>query len=186
MYLQCFVIINFIFIILPVNFQLLFDRVMCAVQDKDSGRYYTRECRELTAVYVPEDDNGQTLYGSDDLIGQYTDVCPYFDTCAKAPRNGKCASDSTSGLSDNPFSFVGYVGRVVDYDDTPITPVVYVTFNNGRTSYGIEEDTLKLEYRKSGYEIWWVQRTRSKFSVQKRKGFNVTYPTCTFDTVNDR
>lgn len=81
---------------------------------------------------------------------------------------------------------MGRVGRVVGYDPTPITPVVTVTFNDGRTAYDIEEDDLNLEYTKSMYEIWWVKRTRSEFIVEKRKGFNVTYPTCTFDTTNDR
>lgn len=45
---------------------------------------------------------------------------------------------------------------------------------------------MKREVYKSMYEIWWVKRTRSKFIVEKRKGFNVTSPGCTFDIVNDR
>ena len=36
------------------------------------------------------------------------------------------------------------------------------------------------------YEIWWVQRTPTEYIVQKRKGFNVTSPICSFDLVNDR
>lgn len=35
-------------------------------------------------------------------------------------------------------------------------------------------------------EIWWVVRSRSGFTVQKRKGFNVTNPPCTFDATNNR
>jgi hypothetical protein len=84
------------------------------------------------------------------------------------------------------FTFTGRVGRVVAYDATPTIPVVTVTFNGGRTSYEIEEDDLYLEYDKSMYEIWWVKRTRSEFVVEKKKGFNVTSPICTFDTTNDR
>ena len=75
---------------------------------------------------------------------------------------------------------------MVGYDPTPTIPVVTVTFNDGRTSYEIEEDDLYLEYDKSMYEIWWVKRTRSEFVVEKKKGFNVTSPICTFDTTNDR
>lgn len=35
-------------------------------------------------------------------------------------------------------------------------------------------------------ELWWVLRTPSEFIVQKRKGFAVTNPGCTFDTANNR
>jgi hypothetical protein len=150
---------------------------MCAVQDKDSGRYFTRACRDVYNVT-------ETTYSSEDLIGEYEEICPYFNQCGLAGRGG-CASDG-AGSQDLNFTFVGRVGRVTAYDSTPITPVVSVTFNNGRSSYVFQEDTLKLEYDKSGYEIWWVQRTRSNFIVQKRKGFNVTSPKCTFDHVNDR
>jgi len=153
------------------------DKVMCAVQDPWSKRYYTRECEPVINVT-------ETEYTSADLNGTYPDVCPYFHNCGLAktidgvPK--QCEND------DLVFSFVGRVGRVVAYDPTPITPVVTVTFNDGRTAYDIEEDDLNLEYTKSMYEIWWVQRTRSEFVVEKRKGFNITEPICTFDTVNDR
>lgn len=30
-------------------------------------------------------------------------------------------------------------------------------------------------------QLWWVQRTRYDFVVQKRKPFTVTSPTCTYD-----
>ena len=35
-------------------------------------------------------------------------------------------------------------------------------------------------------EIWWVVRSPTHYTVQKRKGFNVTSPKCTFDTTNNR
>jgi hypothetical protein len=35
-------------------------------------------------------------------------------------------------------------------------------------------------------ELWWVVRNPSNRVVQKRKGFNVTEPHCTFDTTNNR
>ena len=45
---------------------------------------------------------------------------------------------------------------------------------------------VQKEYSLSMYEIWWVLRTKSEFVVQKRKGFNITSPKCTFDIVNNR
>ena len=35
-------------------------------------------------------------------------------------------------------------------------------------------------------ELWWVLRTPSKYVVQKRKGFSVSTPPCTFDAANNR
>ena len=35
-------------------------------------------------------------------------------------------------------------------------------------------------------EVWWVVRTRSERRLQRRKGFNVTSPACTFDVTNNR
>ncbi|CAE7630624.1 unnamed protein product, partial [Symbiodinium microadriaticum] len=132
------------------------DRVMCSTYDSKSKMYFTREC---SPVY----NRTETLFTSDDLHGDdYVGVCPYFDNCALS-QSGTCSSD------DLRFTFMGRVGRVVGYDPSPITPVVTVTFNNGRTSYDIEEDDLNLEYTKSMYEIWWVKRTRSEFIVEKRK-----------------
>ena len=32
-------------------------------------------------------------------------------------------------------------------------------------------------------QVWWVQRTRYNFIVQKKKPFKVTNPTCTYDDV---
>ncbi len=159
---------------------------MCARKHRASGRYFTSECR-------PVSNYTSTAYSSPDLIGQnYDAVCPYFANCALS-KSGQCGLDykspSLHSLSDFfqlRFSFIGQVGRVVAYEDTPTTPLVTVSFNDGRTAYVFEEDVIHLEYYKSMYEIWWVTRTRSKFIVEKRKGFNVTSPGCTFDVVNDR
>lgn len=38
----------------------------------------------------------------------------------------------------------------------------------------------------TGWLTRWVKRTRSEFVIEKKKGFNVTSPICTFDTTNDR
>ncbi|CAN0439283.1 unnamed protein product, partial [Ectocarpus sp. 8 AP-2014] len=58
-----------------------------------------------------------------------------------------------------------------------------VTFNNGRTSYGFNQEHLQVE-QDYNYEIWWVQRTLHNFRVQARKPITVTSPTCTFDSTN--
>ena len=35
-------------------------------------------------------------------------------------------------------------------------------------------------------ELWWVVRNRTDRRLQRRKCFNVTSPSCTFDLVNNR
>jgi hypothetical protein len=78
------------------------------------------------------------------------------------------------------------VGRVTEVDDVSLIPKVRVSFNDGRTSYLFNKDQVEKEYKLSMYEIWWTLRTKSELIVQKRKGFNVTQPRCTFDIVNNR
>ncbi|CEG35708.1 RxLR-like protein [Plasmopara halstedii] len=54
---------------------------------------------------------------------------------------------------------------------------------------GFRTTTLPLFFRgdrartvcMGDYEIWWVQRTRSNFIVQKKKKFRITFPLCDFD-----
>ncbi len=94
---------------------------------------------------------------------------------------GKCQS------SDLRFTFRGRVGLVTALDNAAEIPTVDVTFNEGRTSYNFFQSQVKLETTpRSMYEIWWVVRSPSQFTVQKRKGFNVTEPQCTFDTTHNR
>ncbi|KAH8057029.1 hypothetical protein JL722_7255 [Aureococcus anophagefferens] len=45
---------------------------------------------------------------------------------------------------------------------------------------------LKVMEPRHNYQLWWVQRTRYNFIVQKKKAIRVTEPTCTFDSINDR
>lgn len=153
------------------------DKVMCAYIDSKTKRAFTKPCSNVTEV--PSNDGGSPTYTSDDLNGtDYFQPCPYFSNCGEAR--------TACNAGDMRFTFTGRVGRVVGYDPAPTIPVAKVTFNDGRTSYEVEEDDLYLEYDKSMYEVWWVKRTRSEFVVEKKKGFNVTSPTCTFDTTNDR
>lgn len=167
------------------------DKMWCSVYDRFNLRHYTRECSPVYQRVLP--DNEQTTLGSSgttlafsktwtsqDLDGtEYDGKCPYFESCATTLDAGKCKG------GDRQFTFGGHVGRVVKYDTSQNPPIVHVTFNDGRTSYQFEEPMVRLE-RKSMYEMWWVLRTENEFIVQKRKGFNVTNPACSYDTTNDR
>lgn len=153
------------------------DLMMCSTYERIDMRHYTRPCKPVTqtnpAVF--------RSWSSDDLDGkEYDNICPYFDSCALTLDDGKCKGD------DLVYTFMGRVGRVTYVDDISLIPKVRVTFNDGRTSYLFNKDQVQKEYTLSMYEIWWTLRTKSEFVVQKRKGFNVTSPKCTFDIVNNR
>eukprot|EP01035_Chromulina_nebulosa_P019926 gene19926-25887_t len=122
-----------------------------------------------------------TTYSSSNLTGDsYLGICPYYDCCSTTQFDGTC------NTNDLTFTFVGQVGIVTSLDDTSDIPTVMVSFNNGRTSYKFAQSHVILETYKSMYEIWWVLRTKSNYIIQKRKGFNITSPTCTFDATNNR
>lgn len=165
----------------PIGLDSPFDTMTCAVYDEHDQRSYMRPCAPVTPSY---DQNGNVIpqsYTSIDLDGKvYDGVCPYFDNCALTLNNGQCRG------GDLVYSFIGQVGRATAVDNSALIPTVNVTFNDGRTSYQFNQDQVKLELTKSAYELWWVLRTPSQFVVQKRKGFNVTNPICTFDLTNNR
>jgi hypothetical protein len=161
----------------PIDLTSPIDRMMCSVRENRDRRHYVRNCSQVYQA----DPNVQRSFTSDDLDGEdYSEVCPYFDSCALTTDDGKCR------FEDLVYTFQGRVGRVTAVDDSSLIPTVLVTFNDGRTSYLFNKDMVRLETYKSMYEMWWVLRTKSEFVVQKRKGFNVTEPGCTFDTVNNR
>lgn len=150
------------------------DRMLCSVFDPANQWEFTRNCSALVL------DAATQSYSSQDLAGTYPDVCPYFANC------GLIGNSTQSCGSDSEFTFIGRVGRVVAVDDAVDPPTVAVTFNDGRTAYTFLQSHVQLEKSLSMYEMWWVQRSRSGFTVQKRKGFNVTYPPCTFDMIHQR
>lgn len=157
------------------------DLILCSGIDVSNQREYIKEC---SLVYKSSDiiENSWT---SDELIGnEYSAVCPYNPSCAITVDAGKCKGDLRG--DDLKYTFIGYVGRVTKLDNRAAIPQVWVTFNDGRTSYQFDQEMVSLERYKSMYEIWWVIRTPSEFIVQKRKGFNITSPLCTFDKTNDR
>jgi hypothetical protein len=158
----------------PIDVSYKEDRMMCSVYDVRDRRHYTRNC---TAVYK-SDAKRDRSWTSIDLDSEYDGICPYYESCGKTLDMGKCRYD------DVRFTFVGRVGVVTAVDDSAIIPQVWVSFNYGRTSYQFDQSDVEIETRsKSMYEIWWVVRSKSWYTVQKRKAFNVTSPPCTFDTL---
>lgn len=156
------------------------DTYMCSVYDQTDQMFFTRPCLPLQNITFTKKDYFWAFKSNDTFGITYKDVCPYFGNCGVLREGYFCDP------RDSDFNFIGRVGRVTDIDATPKVPLVRVTFNDGRTSYVFEETDLKLETHLSMYELWWVQRTRSEFIVQRRKGFNVTNPVCTFDLINNR
>lgn len=69
-----------------------------------------------------------------------------FRSCGLTLDKGKCRK------GDLRFTFQGSVGIVTALDNTNVIPQVFVTFNNGRTSYKFPQSMVKLEtYPKSMY-----------------------------------
>jgi len=156
-----------------------YDLMMCAAVDIGNRRSYTRQC--LNATKLITDPHVTRIYGSADLDSLYEEECPYYRSCAVTKDSGKCHG------SDLKFTFIGRVGMVTAVDNTATIPLVWVSFNNNRTSYEFEQQHVVLETQsKSMYEIWWVTRSQSYYSVLKRKAFNISNPQCTFDSTNNR
>ncbi|CAN0212441.1 unnamed protein product [Ectocarpus sp. 12 AP-2014] len=133
-------------------------------------RFFTREAASVGW------DNATATYTSDDLEGNYDGVCEYLPQCALSAV-GTCNGD------DREYTFKGQVGKITLVPDDPEDEQYEVTFNNGRTSYGFNQEHLQVE-QDYNYEIWWVQRTLHNFRVQARKPITVTSPTCAFDSTN--
>jgi len=67
-------------------------------------------------------------------------------SCGLTLDKGKCRK------GDLRFTFQGLVGIVTSLDNTNVIPQVFVTFNNGRTSYKFPQSMVNLEtYPKSMY-----------------------------------
>lgn len=115
---------------------------MCSTYDPKNRRHYVRNC----SLAYQSVANKQASYTSIDMVGiDYYSVCPYFDSCAVTLDSGKCRGD------DLQFTFVGRVGLVTALDDVSILPRVWVSFNDGRTSYEFLQSDVMLEYYKSMY-----------------------------------
>lgn len=166
----------------PIDVTSPRDFMMYSAYDEVDKRHYLR-----SAALADRRDSSGLLnlgtfkYGSDDLYGWvYDGPCEYYPSCALTLDNGLCKG------GDVAYHFIGKVGIVTDLDDKALIPTVQVSFNRGRTSYKFLKSDVKLELSKSMYEIWWVVKTPTGNVVQKRKGFNITSPTCTLDSINNR
>lgn len=141
------------------------------------GRFYSMPCEALKF------DEIKNKFSSTDLDKEYDSTCDYgeaFQSCASLYGGGRC------GGNDSLFSFIGEVGKVTEIIDQNLSSKTYsVTFNDGRTSYFFDEESIELITPKSNFEIWWVQRTRFERIIQHKKPFRVAWPPCTFDPVND-
>lgn len=148
----------------------------------DGDIQLTRKCDDVSQV-----ESG--MYSSADLEGLYEEKCPYsgemFSACARLDSR-KCKS------SDKVFSFHGAVGKIVNMPSpsaiiTSANHAIYeVSFNDGRTSYKFPRYMLELVVPESNYELWFVKRNRFEKLLEKRKGFKVIWPRCTFDVANNR
>ncbi len=142
----------------------------------DNTLFFTEICQT-----IQQNENG--LFSSDDLSGEYTDTCALgkaFQACGASSNNDSCLSD------DSIFHFRNRIGKVTRMPSNEKQKLVGVTFNDGRTEYFFPQEFLELQEPQSNYELWFVQRNRFERILQKRKGFKVVSPECTFDGTNDR
>ena len=142
-----------------------------------NGRFFSIPCKAL------EWNETKNKYISSVLDGEYDERCHYgeaFKACAALSQGIRCKGN------DSLFTFSGEVGKVTRIINHNSGRNQYsVTFNDGRSSYIFEEGNIEVITPNSNYEIWWVQRTRYKRVIQHKKSFRVTWPSCTFDLVND-
>ena len=119
---------------------------------------------------------------SDDLVGRYDSTCPLGETFVACGMN----HDGNCNVGDSIFNFWNKVGKVTSLPLDEDFNFYGVTFNDGRTEYFFPKDQIELLEPYSNYELWFVLRNRFERILQKRKGFRVVWPECTFDPENDR
>lgn len=137
---------------------------------------YFDHCDEIDTV---DKDIADSLYSSFRLDGNYTNKCPYgeaFKSCSGSRTN--CFGN------DVPFSFKDRIGKVSRLPND--TNKFYGVSFNGGPLYDFLEHQLHIQIPPSNYELWFVQRNRFEKVLQKRKGFQVIWPLCTFDHIHDR
>ena len=151
-----------------------------------SGYFYSLPCDPIKGNYSRVNalllDSFSQL-GSDRLEGIYTEPCPF------GPAFQSCTGSHHGCLgNDSPFTFTGEIGKVLSISQRsdPKQTLYRVTFNNGRTSYDFPQYMLEIQKPIANYELWFVQRNRFEKILQKRKGFLVQGPTCTFDILKDQ
>ena len=123
-----------------------------------------------------------------DLEGNNEKPCELsgsFKVCKGMPNNNCFGNDSI-------HTFANAIGKVVTIENDPLNPSKLfsllhgITFNDGRTVYEFPRHHLELVNPGSNFELWFVQRNRFEKILQKKKGFRVSQPQCTFDSINDQ
>ncbi len=162
----------------------------------ENSLFYTDQCSTIQI-------NERGKFTSDDLNGEYGSKCSFgdaFKSCGGIVRGGgddvgtntntntntNANHDCFSG--DSLFHFQNKIGKItmLPKKNDEKVKMYGVTFNDGRTEYYFPKSSLELQEPYSNYELWFVQRNRFEKILQKRKGFRVVWPECTFDQVNDR
>ena len=159
------------------------DLMMCSNYDAADKRHFLAPCDGVTGkldAYQNQKFGSKDLYSDGLGTGPYGGICPYYVGCAQTFDAGKCIAP------DLRFTFIGKVGIVTAFDDVSVIPTAWVSFNEGRTSYLFLMSDVKIETYRSMYEIWWVVKTPTGNTIQKRKGFNITSPTCTLDSTTKK
>lgn len=177
-----------------------------AAPDNASSSVFTSEffAGEGQTTYSSRCFHWKACAGHPYRSGDWADGSKSYVDIASLPNRG-CGyacdidRDPSCDQQDTEFSFAGHVGKVtcvptVDilcidpsddrYDDDE--DYYLVTFNDNRTSYAFRETDLVLHQPRANYQLWWVQRTRHNFVIQKKKNFRVSEPKCTYDAVNHR
>ena len=133
-----------------------------------------------TEICQPLNFTNRGFFSSPDLHGEYNTPCQLGDAF-KA-----CGGISSNCVGmDNKFSFRGKIGKVSRLPSKE-DGTYGVTFNDGRTEYSFQGHHLELQTLEANYELWLVQRNRFEKILQKRKGFRVVWPRCTYDLKNNQ
>ena len=161
------------------------DAIMCTqerlfvddgVPISDPRRYFVRPCDSMVEV-----EGGG--YSSADLSGTYDNPCPLGDSfqgCGLATSlDNKCQD------KDRHLTLKGKIGKVVHVPEE-LDDKYGVSFNDGRSVYSFSRSELDFLKPEGNYQLWFVQRNRYEKIIQKKKPFKVTWPRCTYDSINER
>lgn len=125
----------------PIDISANVDRMMCSQYDAKNRRAFTRNCSVITKTRTEL----RSWTSQDMALGEYDGLCPYFDSCGLTLDAGKCRPQNRR------LTFIGQVGVVTKVDNVAAIPQVWLTFNDGRTSYQFSQEDVKLETYKSIY-----------------------------------
>ena len=153
--------------------QYKLDREMRSLVVGKGSLFYTQNCQTLHFA-----SNGR--FTSPDLHGEYDKMCKIGDAF-----QGCGGTDGNCVGMDHKLSFRGKMGKVSRLPSKE-NETYGVTFNDGRTEYAFPVHHIELQGLEANYELWFVQRNRFEKILQKKKGFRVVWPRCTYDLANDQ